>query len=123
MAFKKLGPAPSLRHSPLRARLREDPQRKGRTQIDLSRASMDALGHPTAVHFEWDDEMYRLRVVASSPDDPAARTLGRNGRLSVAAVFKMLGLEVSEPVSLHVTRDGPLAIILDLSPLRYGADA
>lgn len=118
MAFAKLAPAPSRRQSPLRARLREDPRGRGRTELNLSAGAERALGSPSAVFFEWDEDSYRMRVVASSPDDPASRTLGKYRRLAVGDIFKMIGVEVRGSHPIRVVADGPVAVILDLSPLR-----
>lgn len=120
MAFKKLSAPPSLRHSPLTGRMRPGTKR-GKDHLDLSVGAREAIGNPRAVFFEWDDEEWLLRIVASSHADPASRLVPESGRISMAAVLRMIGVHIDAARTLHLTKDGPLALIADLSEYRSAA--
>ena len=114
MAFKKLGPAPSSRYSPMSVRMR--PGSKGvKPHMDLTVSAHNSFGKPSAVFFEWDEDECLLRIVASSTADPAARKLGEKGRVALGGVFTAIGVDIAEPCTIPVTADGPLALIADLS--------
>lgn len=86
-------------------------------KLALSKALVEMLGSPAAVHFEWDADECLLRIVASSPDDPAAYKVTKNGYLSVTGLFRQLGVQVRETVRIPVEKQGRLAGIADLSDL------
>ena len=117
MAFKKLSAPPSPRHSPLTARLRPG-KTPGHDHMDLSVGARQAIGNPRAVFFEWDEEEWLMRIVASSHADPASRLLPPSGRLSIASVLRMIGVDVDVARTIPLTKDGPLAVIADLSEYR-----
>lgn len=117
MAFKKLSAPPSPRHSPLTGRLRPG-RTPGHDHMDLSVGARQAIGNPRAVFFEWDEDEWLLRIVASSHADPASRLLPESGRLSIASVLRMIGVDVHEARTLPMARDGALALIADLSEYR-----
>ncbi|GAA1333820.1 hypothetical protein GCM10009592_28380 [Brachybacterium rhamnosum] len=89
----------------------------GSMKLALSKALVEMLGSPVAVHFEWDADEYLLRIVASSPDDPAAYKLPKNGYLSVTGLFRQLGVKVNETMRIPVAKQGRLAGVADLSDL------
>ena len=76
------------------------------------------MGEPTAIFFEWDDEDYLLRVVASAPADPAAYTVPASRRVRIPDLAQTLGLTFAQPDRIQVVRDGSFAIIADLSEYR-----
>ena len=120
MAFQKVVAPPSLRHSPITTRFRPHRGKTG-AHVELSKGAIDSIGHPSAVHFEWDPDEHLLRIVASSPDDPAAYALTKAGRVSIAPILAVLPVEISEPVGPPTRADGPLALIADLSEYRSAA--
>ena len=89
----------------------------GSTKLAMSRALVDMLGQPVAIHFEWDPDEYLLRIVASSPDDPAAYVIPKNSALAVTGLFRQLGVKVTETTRIPVEKQGRLAGIADLSGL------
>ena len=86
--------------------------------MDLSVGARRAIGSPRAVIFEWDEDEWLLRIVASSHADPASRLLPESGRLSIASVLRMIGVNVDVARTLPLKQDGPLALIADLSDYR-----
>lgn len=115
MAFRKLD-------KPGRATPTQAPQitiarNSGTHQVYLSlnKAARASLGDPAAVHFEWDDEACLLRIVASSPDDPAAYRLGRHGRVTVTGMIRDLGLHIGKTMQIPARRDTRVSTIADLS--------
>ena len=89
----------------------------GTTKLAMSRALVEMLGDPAAIHFEWDPDQYLLRIVASSPDDPAAYRVPKNRYIAVTGVFRQLGIRVGETVRIPVEKQGRLAGVADLSDL------
>ncbi|QCR53235.1 hypothetical protein C1N80_06320 [Brachybacterium sp. SGAir0954] len=89
----------------------------GATKLVLSRALVEMLGEPVAIYFEWDPEDFLLRIVSSSPDDPAAYVIPKNRYVSVTGLFRQLGVKVTDTVRIPVEKQGRLAGIADLSDL------
>lgn len=115
MAFQKLG----RRERPDVTQISIEPARDGRVpRVRLSAATMRAMGEPVAVFFEWDADDSLLRVVASSPDDPASYRVGRALRASVHGLLEQIDVHVGETTAFPATPDGPLAVIADLSDYR-----
>lgn len=93
MAFKKLPKPTRSSGSPTPMITIGTSDRNRQTYLSLNTAARRALGDPTAVYLEWDDEEYLLRIVASSPDDPAAYVITKaSGRISVTRIMRELGL-------------------------------
>lgn len=117
MAFVRLDG--NLRPGPTSLTCRIRPAR-GRTleRIELSIASYQALGEPRAVFYEWDDTESLLRIGATSPTDSSARRMAEHRRVSFSGVPDAVGLHFPEPVSVHLAKDGPLALIANLSEYR-----
>ena len=72
-----------------------------------------SIGTPAAIHFEWDDEESLLRIVASSPDDPAAFRIGVQRRAVIPQLLDHLGVSIEHTTTFPVTSDGPLSAIAD----------
>ena len=89
----------------------------GSTKLAMSRALVNMLGAPVAVHFEWDDEEFLLRIVASSPDDPAAYRIPKNSAISVTGLFRQLGISVTGTTRIPVEKHSSLSAVADLSDL------
>ncbi|WP_152353286.1 hypothetical protein [Brachybacterium subflavum] len=86
--------------------------------LALNAAARKALGHPAAVYLEWDPDEYLLRIVASSPEDPAAYTLTKStGRISVTGIMRELGIDTRTTRTVPVKPQGRVAVIADLSEL------
>lgn len=117
MAFQKVVAPPSLRHSPITTRFRPHVGKCG-AHVELSKGAVDSIGNPSAVYFEWDPDDSLLRIVASSPDDPASYALTKGGRVSISPILAILPIQISEPVGPPTRADGPLALIADLSEYR-----
>lgn len=92
----------------------------GRRALALSTLALAGIGEPRAVAFEWDDEESLLRVSAAAPDAPEASPLPRKAShgVRVTMLLKQLGVTVPETTRFPTRRDGPLAVILDLSEYR-----
>ena len=87
-------------------------------RLRISIGAFRHMGEPTAIFFEWDDEDYLLRVVASAPADPAAYTVPASRRVRIPDLAQTLGLTFAQPDRIQVVRDGSFAIIADLSEYR-----
>lgn len=85
--------------------------------LALNTAARRALGDPAAVHFEFDDDKFLLRVVASNPEDPAAYAIPKTGRVSVTGMIRDLGVNVTTTTRIHARPAGRLALIADLSDM------
>ena len=115
MAFKKIGEA-DLSDTPS---ITFETGHGGRAhRVRLSTSTFRSIGTPAAIHFEWDDEESLLRIVASSPDDPAAFHLGPQRRAVIPRLLDHLGVSIEQTTSLPATSDGPLSVIADLSEYR-----
>lgn len=115
MAFKKIG-ADDLADN---LSVTFQPPRDGRAhRLRLSASTLRSIGTPAAIHFEWDDEDSLLRIVASSPDDPAAFHLGAQRRAVIPRLLDHLGVSIGQTTTLPITSDGPLSVIADLSEYR-----
>lgn len=116
MAFRKLPHAG--RKAPTQGRfVTIAPGSNQSIYLAMSREAVTALGDPVAVHFEWDSDDYLLRIVASSPDDPAAYPIPKTKRLSVGPMLADLGVRVTERTRIPVASDSRLSVVADLSDL------
>ena len=83
----------------------------------MNTAAIMALGEPAAVFFEYDDEDFKLRIVASSPDDPAAYKLSKHGRIAITGLTRQLGWGITSTHKLTATRMGRVSLVIDVSDL------
>ena len=89
------------------------------TYLALNTAARKALGDPVAVYLEWDADAFLLRLVASSPEDPAAYTITKGtGRLSVTAIMRELGLIPRDRYTAPGRPHGWQALVVDVSEMR-----
>lgn len=115
MAFKKIAKRSSRSSEHLTI---EPPYGQNPPRFRFTVASMMALGHPEAVHFEWDDEGHLLRIVASNPDDPDSYKVPKSRRLGVATLLEDLDIEPTETSTVPLSRDTPGAVIANLTEYR-----
>lgn len=117
MSFRKLA-KPGRTVAPTVPSITLAPASHSSTYLALNRAAQMALaGGVKYIHFEYDDEKALLRIVASSPDDPASYALSGHGRVSVTGMLRDLGLRVTEATCIPVQPVSRLAIQADLSVL------
>lgn len=117
MSFRKLA-KPRRTVAPTVPSITLAPASKSTTYMALNRAAQTALaGGAKHIHFEYEDETALLRIVASSPDDPASYALSGHGRVSVTGMLRDLGLRVTEATRIPVTAVSRLAVEADLSVL------
>lgn len=116
MAFQKLQKAQTLRGV---AALGPQLTIAKAGTIGISLAAWRALGEPAAIHLEWDPEEYLLRVVASSPDDPAAYELAQKRlKFGAQALLRQLGLNYGTGTHrFPLTPTGRIALTADLTPM------
>lgn len=119
MAFKKLSKPTRSGGSPIPMITIGTSDQNRQTYLSLNTAARKALGDPAAVFLEWDDEDYLLRIVASSPDDPASYSIAKGtGRISVTRIMRELGLTPADrayttPAKPH----GRLALIASVADM------
>lgn len=117
MAFKKLHRPGRARASAIVITIGMSSQNR-QTYLSLSKGAHRAMGEPVAVHLEWDDEECLLRVVASSPEDPAAYKLTPSSlRISVTGIVREMGWDASETRAFPGRRDSRLSVVADLSDM------
>lgn len=89
------------------------------TYIALNKSARAALGDPVAVFLEHDASEDLLRLVASSPDDPAsyrilAGFLKGTGRISVTHAARELGLSVKKVHAMPIVDRTRLSLTVSL---------
>lgn len=85
------------------------------TYIALNKSARAALGDPVAVFLEHDASEDLLRLVASSPDDPASyRILKGTGRISVTHAARELGLSVKKVHAMPIVDRTRLSLTVSL---------
>lgn len=86
--------------------------------MSLNAAARKALGDPAAIHLEWDDDRMLMRLVSSSPEDPAAyKITARTGRISVTGVLRELDLTPVETTVIPATKDTRVSLVVDLTDM------
>ena len=86
--------------------------------MSLNAAARKALGDPAAIHLEWDDDRMLMRIVSSSPEDPAAyKITARTGRISVTGVLRELDLTPVETTTIPAVKDTRVSLVVDLTDM------
>ena len=86
--------------------------------MSLNAAARNALGDPAAIHLEWDDDRMLMRLVSSSPEDPAAyKITARTGRISVTGVLRELDLIPVETTTIPAVKDTRVSLVVDLTDM------
>lgn len=86
--------------------------------LGLNSAARKALGDPVAIYLEWDDDRMLMRIVVSSPEDPAAYKITKqNGRISVTGVLRELDLTPVETTTIPATKDTRVSLVVDLTDM------
>lgn len=119
MAFQKLQKAKAVRgvaaHGPFLTIAKAG-------TFGINQAAWAQLGQPAAIHLEWDPDACHLRIVASSPDDPAAYPL-TSARLKFGAqtLLRQLGLNYQTGTQrFPLAASGRLAPVADVSAMPGG---
>ena len=88
--------------------------------LALNSACRRALGDPAAIHLEWDDDQMLMRIVVSSPEDPAAYKITKqNGRISVTGVLRELDLTPVETTVIPAKKDTRVSLVVDLTDMAH----
>lgn len=116
MAFQKLQKAQTLRGVAAQAPFLTI-SKSG--TIGISLTAWKRLGEPAAAYLEWDPDTRHLRVVASSPDDPAAYELAQKRlKFGAQALLRQLGLNYDAGTHrFPLTPSGRIALTADLTTM------